>query len=50
METETKRTTLRDFLYIIFKRKTRILFFFCATVCIVAIITFMTTPMYEATA
>lgn len=51
METETRpSTSLRDFLYVVFKRKIQILVFFGVTVCIVAIASFMATPTYEATA
>lgn len=42
--------SLRDILHMIFKRKTRILLFFCAVVGAVAIFTFMKNPIYEATA
>ena len=49
METqETSQTSLRDFLCVLFKRKTLILLFFFATVCTVAIGTFLFDPVYEA--
>ena len=44
------RASLRDFLYILFKRKVQILLFFFATVCTVTIGTFLMQPTYEATA
>ncbi len=51
METEVKLSTLvKDLLHLIFKRKTQVLLVFGATVCIVAIASFMITPTYEATA
>ena len=43
------RSSLRDFLYILFKRKAQILLFFFATVCMVTIGTFLMQPTYEAT-
>jgi uncharacterized protein involved in exopolysaccharide biosynthesis len=50
MYTETKlhSTSLRDFLHVIFKRKTQIILFFFITVCSVAVITFTATPIYNA--
>jgi polysaccharide biosynthesis protein PslE len=49
METqETSQTSLRNFLYVLFKRRTLILLFFFATVCTVAIGTFVIDPVYEA--
>ena len=42
------RSSLRDFLYILFKRKVQILLFFFATVCTVTIGTFLMPPTYEA--
>jgi uncharacterized protein involved in exopolysaccharide biosynthesis len=45
---ETTRGTSRDFLHIVFKRKGIILLFFFATICTVALFTFMETPTYEA--
>ncbi len=51
METpEFPRASLRDFLHILFKRKTQILLFFLATFCTVAIGTFIAKPTYEAKA
>ena len=51
METpEFSRASLRDFLHILFKRKSQILVFFFATFCTVAIGTFVTKPTYEAKA
>ncbi len=51
METEVKlSTSVKNLLHLIFKRKTQILLIFGATVCTVAIASFMQTPMYEATA
>jgi uncharacterized protein involved in exopolysaccharide biosynthesis len=44
------RTSLRDFLRILFKRKTQILVFFCATFFTVAVGTFLTKPTYQAVA
>ena len=42
METiEFKQTSLRDFLHIIFKRKSQILIFFAVTVCTVVVGTFV---------
>ena len=45
---ETTRATFRDFLHIVFKRKKIILLFFFATICTVAILTFLETPTYVA--
>jgi len=45
---ETIKPSLRDFLYIVFKRKTQVLVFFCSTVFVVTLITFMSKPTYEA--
>ena len=42
--------SLRDFLHVVFKRKGRILLFFGITLGTVAVVTFMTSPTYEATA
>ena len=42
--------SLRDFLHVVFKRKGRILLFFGVTLGTVAVVTFMTSPTYEATA
>ena len=51
METpEFSRASLRDFLHILFKRKTQILVFFLAIFCTVAIGTFVIKPTYEAKA
>jgi uncharacterized protein involved in exopolysaccharide biosynthesis len=47
---ELPRTSLRDFLHILFKRKTQILVFFCATFLTVAIGTFLVKPTYQAVA
>ena len=47
---EIKRVSLKDFLQIIFKRKIQILLFFSATVCTVAVATFVIRPTYMATA
>ncbi len=47
---ELPRTSLRDFLRILFKRKTQILLFFAVTFVTVAVGTFMTQPTYEAKA
>ena len=47
---ELPRTSLRDFLRILFKRKTQILLFFAATFLTVAIGTFMMKPTYQAAA
>ena len=46
---EINKTSLRDFLHIVFKRKLQILLFFFATVCTVAIGTVLIKPTYEAT-
>ena len=43
------RASLRDFLHTVFKRKTQILLFFCATVVTVALGTLLAKPAYEAT-
>ena len=45
---QTTKTSLRDFLNVVFKRKSQILLFFFATVLTVAIGTFMVKPTYEA--
>lgn len=47
---EFPRTSLRDFLRILFKRKTQILIFFFATFITVAVATFLTKPTYQAVA
>ncbi len=47
---EFVRTSLRDFLHVIFKRKAQILLFFLATFCTVVVGTFIVKPTYEATA
>ena len=47
-EPEITKPSLRDFLYIVFKRKIQVLFFFCATVFVVALFTFSLKPTYEA--
>jgi uncharacterized protein involved in exopolysaccharide biosynthesis len=47
---EFVRSSLRDFLHVIFKRKTQILLFFLATFCTVAVGTFIVNPIYQATA
>ena len=47
---EISRTSLRDFLQVVFKRKAQIVLFFVVTVCTVAIGTFVTKPTYEAKA
>ena len=47
---ELPRTSLRDFLRILFKRKAQILIFFCATFITVAVGTFLTKPTYQAVA
>jgi len=47
---EIKRVSLKDFLHIIFKRKMIILLFFSATVCTVAVASFVIKPTYMATA
>ena len=43
------RAFLRDFLYILFKRKLQVLIFFFATICMVTIGTFLMQPTYKAT-
>lgn len=49
METlNTSRISLRDFLHVVFKRKSHILLFFFATVCTVAIGSLFVKPTYEA--
>jgi len=45
---ETTKPSLRDFLYIVFKRKIQILAFFFATVFVGTLITFLWKPTYEA--
>jgi uncharacterized protein involved in exopolysaccharide biosynthesis len=47
---ELPRTSLRDFLRILFKRKTQILLFFAVTFVTVAVATFMAKPTYQAAA
>jgi uncharacterized protein involved in exopolysaccharide biosynthesis len=47
---EIKRVSLKDFLHIIFKSKMQILLFFSATVCTVAVASFVIKPTYMATA
>ena len=47
---ELSRTSLRDFLRILFKRKTQILLFFAVTFVTVAVATFLAAPTYQATA
>ena len=46
---EISKTSLRDFLHVLFKRKIQILLFFGVTVCTVAIGTAITKPTYETT-
>ena len=45
---ETTKTSLRDLLYVVFKRKSVILLFFTATFCTVTIGTLLIKPTYEA--
>jgi uncharacterized protein involved in exopolysaccharide biosynthesis len=47
---ELPRTSLRDFLRVLFKRKTQILLFFAVTFITVAVGTFMAKPTYQAVA
>ena len=47
---EFKRSSFRDFLHVIFKRKKQILLFFAVTVCTVGVGTFVMKPVYEAKA
>lgn len=47
---KTPRTSTRDFLHLVFKRKIQILLFFGITVCTVAVGSFVIKPTYEATA
>ncbi|RZB33524.1 MAG: hypothetical protein SRB2_03953 [Desulfobacteraceae bacterium Eth-SRB2] len=47
---EFRRSSFRDFLHVIFKRKKQILLFFTVTVCTVGIGTFRMKPVYEAKA
>jgi uncharacterized protein involved in exopolysaccharide biosynthesis len=47
---EFVRTSLRDFLHVIFKRKSQIMFFFLITFCAVMVGTFIVKPTYRATA
>ena len=47
---ELPRTSLRDFLRVLFKRKTQILLFFAVTFVTVAVGTFMVKPTYQAVA
>ena len=47
---EVPRISLRDFLRVLFKRKTQILLFFAVTFVTVAVATFMAKPTYLATA
>lgn len=44
----TIKPSLRDFLYIVFKRKSQIMVFFCSTVFVVTLFTFLSKPTYEA--
>jgi uncharacterized protein involved in exopolysaccharide biosynthesis len=44
---EISKTSLRDFLHVLFKRKIQILLFFGVTVCTVAIGTAITKPTYD---
>lgn len=46
---ETAKTSLRDFLHVVFKRKSQIFLFFCCTICAVVIGTLLITPTYKAT-
>lgn len=46
---ETAKTSLRDFLNVVFKRKIQILLFFACTICVVVIGTLLTKPTYKAT-
>ena len=48
--TEFPRTSLRDFLRVLFKRKAQILLFFAVTFVTVAVATFMAKPTYQAVA
>ena len=43
------RSSLRDLLHVLFKRKTQIILFFLATVCTVTVATFYMKPTYETT-
>jgi polysaccharide chain length determinant protein (PEP-CTERM system associated) len=45
---EIRRSSLRDFLHVVFKRKNQLLFFFLVTVCTVVVGTFVVKPTYEA--
>jgi uncharacterized protein involved in exopolysaccharide biosynthesis len=45
---EIARTSLRDFLHVLFKRKMQVVLFFGATVCSVGIGTLLVKPTYEA--
>lgn len=48
MDTQkTNKFSVRDFLFVVFKRKIPIILFFCATVFAVTLGTFMTKPTYE---
>jgi uncharacterized protein involved in exopolysaccharide biosynthesis len=47
---ELPRTSLRDFLRVLFKRKTQILLFFAVTFVTVAVGTFVAKPTYQAVA
>ena len=47
---ERTQASLRDFLHILFKRKIQIILFFCATICTVAVGTFMAKPTYQTVA
>ncbi len=46
---ETKQSSLRDFLNVIFKRKVQMVLFFIVAVSMVAVATFLIRPVYEAT-
>ncbi|KKK68143.1 hypothetical protein LCGC14_2947050, partial [marine sediment metagenome] len=45
---EIRRSSLRDFLHVLFKRKSQIILFFFVTVFTVAVGTFVIKPTYEA--
>lgn len=46
---ESIKFSLRDVLHVVFKRKLLAILFFCATICVVALVTFLVKPVYETT-
>lgn len=46
---ESIKFSLRDVLHVVFKRKLLAMLFFCGTICVVALVTFLVEPVYETT-